>query len=72
MKTVLTILLLCGIALITTGCNTVQPWERGTLSEYGMRPDRAPVYDALWEHVFFTREAAHGGKGIGGGGCGCN
>lgn len=54
------------------GCGTVQPWQRGTLSDYTMRPDRDPLDDTLKEHVYFTREAATGGRGVGGGGCGCN
>ena len=55
-----------------SGCASVKPWERGTLSDYTMRPDRDPSHDMLMEHVFFTREAAAGGRGVGGGGCGCN
>ncbi len=55
-----------------TGCETVKPWQRGTLSDYTMRPDRDPLTDLLKEHVYFTREAASGGRGVGGGGCGCN
>ncbi|MEI6166186.1 MAG: DUF4266 domain-containing protein [bacterium] len=55
-----------------TGCGTVQPWERGTLSDYTMRPDRDPLTDSMREHVYFTRESAAGGRGVGGGGCGCN
>jgi len=58
--------------LSLTGCGTVQPWERGTLSDYTMRPDRDPLSDSLRDHVYFTREAAAGGRGVGGGGCGCN
>jgi hypothetical protein len=58
--------------LAAGGCRTVQPWERGTLSDYTMRPDRDPQEDALREHIHFTREAAAGGRGVGGGGCGCN
>ena len=61
-------LLLLGVA----GCTTVQPWERGTLADYTMRPDRDPLEEILAEHVYFTREAASGGRGVGGGGCGCN
>lgn len=57
---------------LTTGCGTVQPWERGTLSDYTMRPDRDPLGASLHDHVYFTREAANGGRGVGGGGCGCN
>ena len=55
-----------------SGCTMVQPWERGTLSDYTMRPDRDPLATTFSEHVYFTREAAAGGQGVGGGGCGCN
>jgi hypothetical protein len=55
-----------------SGCRMVQPWERGTLSDYTMRADRDPLSDSLKEHVYFTREASSGGRGVGGGGCGCN
>lgn len=54
------------------GCTSVKPWERATLSDYTMRPDRDPLNDSLSEHIYFTREAASGGRGVGGGGCGCN
>jgi hypothetical protein len=37
-----------------------------------MRSDRDPLDTVLSEHVHFTREAASGGRGVGGGGCGCN
>lgn len=75
-KIIRTILIgLVGSALlVATGCNTinVQPWERGTLSEYSMRPDRDPLALAMNEHTFFSREATSGGRGVGGSGCGCN
>jgi hypothetical protein len=58
--------------LAATGCAGVKPWERGPLSDYIMRPDRDTLADGLYEHVYFTREAAAGGRGVGGGGCGCN
>ncbi|MEO5958314.1 MAG: DUF4266 domain-containing protein [Opitutaceae bacterium] len=50
----------------------VKPWERATLSDYTMRPDRDPLHNALAEHVYFSRESATGGRGVGGSGCGCN
>jgi hypothetical protein len=58
--------------LVSAGCATVQPYQRGVLSDYTMRPDRDPLHNSLAEHVYFTREAAAGGRGVGGGGCGCN
>jgi len=60
------------LVLLLSGCVRVQPWERGNLSDYTMRPDRDPMSDMQYEHVYFTREAAAGGRGVGGGGCGCN
>lgn len=59
----------CGLL---TGCQTVQPWERGTMADYTMRGDRDPIGEAQADHIFFSREMASGGKGVGGGGCGCN
>lgn len=53
-------------------CTHVKPWERGHLADYTMRPGRDPLTDSIGEHVWFTREAFAGGRGVGGGGCGCN
>jgi hypothetical protein len=55
-----------------TGCETVQPWQRKTLADYSMRGDRDPIGEGINDHIFFSREMASGGKGVGGGGCGCN
>ena len=54
------------------GCTNVKPWQRGKLASYTMRADRDPLGLAQDEHIFFSREAASGGRGVGGGGCGCN
>ena len=62
---------LAGFTLVS-GCTAVKPYQRGTLADYTMRADRDPLEDMLHEHVYFTREAAAGGRGVGGGGCGCN
>ncbi len=60
-----------------TGCTStklvrVQPWQRATLADYTMRPDRDPLANTMSEHIYFSREAASGGRGVGGSGCGCN
>ncbi len=62
------------LALLTGGCTTtaVQSWQRGTLADYTMRPDRDPLATAMAEHTWFSREASFGGRGVGGSGCGCN
>jgi len=65
-----------GIAALT-GCAQadlvrVKPWQRARLADYTMRPDRDPLQIANSEHVYFSRESATGGRGVGGSGCGCN
>jgi hypothetical protein len=72
MKGLASLAMICALALLGGGCAVVQPWERGTLADYTMRPDRDPLAGSLYEHIHFTREAAAGGRGVGGGGCGCN
>lgn len=67
-----TLLLMVALSALASGCAVVQPWQRGELADYTMRPDRDPLSDLFEEHVYFTREAAAGGRGVGAGGCGCN
>jgi hypothetical protein len=55
-----------------SGCANVQPWQRGKLADYTMQPDRDPLGQGQMEHIWFSREQASGGRGVGGGGCGCN
>lgn len=64
-------LLLLGCAALCN-CSHVPLMDRGKLARYTMEPDRDPLWTSLREHIFFSREAASGGRGIGGGGCGCN
>jgi len=65
-------LLFGAIGLFQSGCKTVQPWERAALASYPMRPDRDPLGTTMVEHIYFSREASSGGRGVGGSGCGCN
>jgi len=57
---------------VVTGCANVKPWQREHLADYTMQPDRDPLGTAQMEHIWFSREEASGGRGVGGGGCGCN
>lgn len=65
-----TCLLLALIEL--TGCATVQPWERGRLARPQMALDPNPLLAAIDAHTYDSKEAASGGIGPAGGGCGCN
>lgn len=72
MKTKLALLLSGLGVLCLSGCANIKPWQRGTLSDYSMRADRDPLGQGQMDHVYFSREMATGGRGVGGGGCGCN
>lgn len=70
-RTAMAVLVLLGAALAGTGCATVQPWQRGTLSKEPMMFDPDPARAALEDHWMTSREGAAGGFGLQGGGCGC-
>ena len=72
MKTKILLFLAATTVLIGSGCANVKPWQRGTMADYTMRGDRDPLGQAQIEHIWFSREEASGGRGVGGGGCGCN
>ena len=50
----------------------VKPWERDLLAKPEMALSATSVDALIDEHVYFSKEAASGGRGFGGGGCGCN
>jgi hypothetical protein len=68
---------LIAAACLFSGCASfhpvrVKPWERATLADPTMNPDRDPLGTAMQDHVFTSRETAQGGRGVGGAGCSCN
>ncbi|WP_108126445.1 DUF4266 domain-containing protein [Saccharospirillum mangrovi] len=66
------VLWMSALLMLLSGCTAVQPWERGTLAEPGMELGGDPVDGYVDNHIYFSREAAVGSGGVGGGGCGCN
>ncbi len=50
----------------------VKPWQKGVLTEEAMQLDADPIESYVDDHIYFSKEASTGGRGIGGGGCGCN
>jgi hypothetical protein len=63
-------LVLASVAL--GGCVTVRPQEHATLADPTMRFDDDARARAQLDHALDNREAAYGGNGVAGGGCGCN
>ena len=72
MRRLTLIMLLFSVA----ACSPIKPWvkpyERQKIADEIMSFGRDPVADSYLYHVFDAREAARGGDGASGGGCGCN
>ncbi len=65
---------LTSLACLASGC-AIQPpqaWEKGNLARKEMTMDADPLDQAFTQHIYFSKESASGGYGVGGGGCGCN
>lgn len=60
---------------LMSACSNLKPvsaWEKADLARPEMTFE-SDVLDAKFtDHTYFSREAASGGSGVGGGGCGCN
>jgi len=70
----LLLLLVVAAMAVLGGCASlgVEVWERDVLAKSEMQLDNAAVDRALDDHIYFSKEASSGGRGFGGGGCGCN
>lgn len=74
MKAKIKLVILVSLIVGTSGCANlgVEPWERDLLAKDEMSLNSAPIDSSLDDHIYFSKEASSGGKGFGGGGCGCN
>jgi hypothetical protein len=73
LNTVASALLVVGLAGLS-GCSSmgVEPWERDIMAKEEMQLTADPLEAAIDDHIYFSKEASSGGRGFGGGGCGCN
>ena len=62
------------LLLVLSGCSSmgVDPWDRDVLAREDMQLIVDPLEAATDDHIYFSKEATSGGRGFGGGGCGCN
>ena len=75
MRTITRIFLLAQLVIFaTTACSSmgVEPWERDVLAKDEMQLVSDPLEAGIDDHIYFSKEASSGGRGFGGGGCGCN
>ncbi len=70
----LVLLSLSAATALFGGCASVgvEVWERDVLAKAEMQLDNDAVNRSLDDHIYFSKEASSGGRGFGGGGCGCN
>jgi len=64
--------LLTTFILSSCAYEPVKPWHRDVLSKEMAQLIPDPLENESDEHIYFSKEAAKGGQGVGGGGCGCN
>ena len=67
-----TLILCCAVLPVLAACTVVEPWQRDVLARPEMSLDAAPLDAAIDDHIYFSKEGSSGGRGFGGGGCGCN
>ena len=67
-------LLTAALFVACSGCTSlgVEPWERDILAREDMQLTSDAAEAATDDHIYFSKEASSGGRGFGGGGCGCN
>jgi hypothetical protein len=69
------LLLVAFAGFAAAGCATMdppKPWERGDLAKPSMQIEPDKLQAKIDQHIYTSKEAATGGYGVGGGGCGCN
>lgn len=68
------LLVLAGALLSLCACGTVgpQPWQKDLMARKEMLPSANATVRAAQDHIYFSKEAASGGRSAAGGGCGCN
>jgi hypothetical protein len=63
------------LLVLLSGCVSFappQPWEKQYLATPAMQFDADKLDVRNTQHIYYSKEGAAGGYGIGGGGCGCN
>ena len=67
-------ILLISALLSSAACTSmgVEPWDRDVLAKDEMQLTTDAIEAATDDHIYFSKEASSGGRGFGGGGCGCN
>jgi starvation-inducible outer membrane lipoprotein len=63
---------LSSVLLLLAGCTPVSPWQKREFAKPHMAFSMTPARAKFTQHIYQSKEAAYGGYGVEGGGCGCN
>ncbi len=68
------LILIILLTFIISGCTSlgVNVWERDILASPHMKLEKNAIEREMDDHIYFSKEGSSGGRGFGGGGCGCN
>jgi len=61
-----------GLAGCAGSLPPVQAWQKGDLARPAMQFDSDRLDASFTDHVYLSKEGTLSGRGVGGGGCGCN
>jgi hypothetical protein len=69
-----TLIAALAVCSVCAGCASIgpKPWEKDLMAQPEMQVNAYPLVAAADDHIYFSKEAASGGRGFAGGGCGCN
>ncbi len=59
-------------SLAACGSLSPKPWEKDLMARKEMQVNANAQQLNADDHIYFSKEAASGGRGSAGGGCGCN
>lgn len=71
MKSIFRIVVVLAALSSLIGCANISVTQRAVLSRPDMQLDFDGARGKIAEHSYASKEAASGGRGVGGGGCGC-
>jgi len=72
MGTQMKLIALIIFASLLSACAEVKPWQRDKLAKPEMTFNDDALGEQLDKQIYNSKEAAHGGGSVSGGGCGCN
>lgn len=64
----------CALLGLLSACGTIgpKPWQKDLMARRDMQVNANAAQNAAEDHIYFSKEAASGGRTAAGGGCGCN